>query len=409
MAKGSLIVNVYLDTVANPIIGADVEILGSNIKVKTDASGSTKKIELDAPDKSLSENPQTKEKPYSTYDIKVSKIGLVPTVINNVEIFPDVLAYQNVFLTSIDESSQTENEINLDGSALWENEPPLITEDETEEETENFGIATFALPRVLVPEYIIVHDGIPSNTNAPNYQVPFVDYIKNVASSEIYSTWPKETIKANVHAIVSFTLNRIFTEWYLSKGYNFTITSTTSYDQKYTHNRTIFEPISKVVDEYFNEYITLNNNVEPYLAHYSDGVNTVKKGWLSQWGSKDLGDKGYKALDILKYYYGNSVKTKKSDLIEGLPTSFPGYNLSLGSCGEDVQYLQNQLNKIRGNYSAIPLITKPNGKFDEQTKKAVEAFQKAFNLSVTGIVDFTTWYKISYIYVAVSKMTESVY
>ena len=258
----------------------------------------------------------------------------------------------------------------------------------------------------MVPQNIIVHDGTPSNSNAPNYTVPFTDYIKNVASSEIYSTWPEETIRANIIAIISFTLNRIFTEWYPSRGYNFTITSTTSYDQKYTRNGTIFEPISMMVDEIFREYIRKGIRVEPVLAHYKS--DTSEKGYLSQWGSKDLGDLGYSALEILRYYYGNDVNIYEAEVTQKYPYSFSS-TLKQGDCSQDVYILQNTLNYIRGSYPGIPLIKNPNGFFDSNTKEAVQTFQKIFSLAQTGEVDYETWYKMSYILTAVTDMTKSIY
>ena len=256
-----------------------------------------------------------------------------------------------------------------------------------------------------IPETITVHLGRP-DADAMNVEVPFADYIKNVASSEIYSTWPEETIKANVLAIISFTLNRVYTEWYRNKGYDFTITSTTTYDQKYTRGGTIFEPISNIVDDIFNNYLKSGIMPNPLLAHYKN--KTSEKGYLSQWGSKNLGDKGYNALRILQYYYGNNINIYEAEVIEDYPYSFTT-NLKEGDCSNDVYILQNALNYIRGSYPGIPAIENPSGKFDKQTTEAVEAFQKVFNLSRTGIVNYQTWYKISYILTAVTDMTESIY
>lgn len=227
-----------------------------------------------------------------------------------------------------------------------------------------------------------------------------------MASSEIYSTWPKETIKANVLAIISFTLNRVFTEWYLSKGYNFTITSTTSYDQKYTRNGTIFEPISLIVDEIFTNYIRQGIRTEPLLAHYKS--NTTTSGEMSQWGAKELGDKGYNYLEILKYYYGNNIDIYQANVAQEYPYSFTS-NLKQGDCSQDVYILQNTLNYIRGSYPGIPVIDNPSGLYDSNTTSAVKKFQEVFDLSPTGTVNYQTWYKISYIYIAVSKMTNSIY
>lgn len=403
--KGFLIVNVYVDNIAQPINRAKVEIAEQNITVYTNKDGTTPQIELDAPASKYSQTPQTKIKPYSTYDIKVSKEGLVPTMVQNVQIFPGITSTQNVYLTSIGEDDVKEDIVDVEDVTLWGDYPPTINT--SEEQSPN--ASTRVLPTTFIPEYIIVHDGIPTNTNASNYYVSFPDYVKNVASSEIYSTWPKETIKANIHAIVSFALNRIYTEWYPSRGYNFAITSTTTYDQKYTHGRTIFDTISDVVDEYFNEYIKIGNNKYPLLAQYNDGITLNEPGRLSQWGSKNLGDKGYTALQILRYYYGNNVNLDTAPLQEGYPTSFPGYNLTIGSCGEEVQKIQSELNIIRSSYPGIPIIPNPNGQYNADTANTVKIFQQVFKLPVTGIIDFATWYKISYIYTAVSNMTKGIY
>jgi hypothetical protein len=259
-----------------------------------------------------------------------------------------------------------------------------------------------------VPEYVIVHDGLPTNSAASNYYVLFTDYIKNVASSEIYSTWPYETIKANVYAILSFTMNRIYTEWYPSKGYPFTITSSTQFDQKYIHGRDIFLSIAQVVDAVFEEFIKRPNLPQPFFAQYNDGIKVNNAGWLSQWGSKDLGDRAYTAINILKYYYGNDVYLDKAEIIEGVPSSFPGINLTLNICSEAVQKIQTQLNVIAGVYY-MPKIDPANGKYLESTKLAVETFQRIFTMPITGVVDFATWYRISYIFIALTKMLQGRY
>ena len=400
MAKGYLLVNVYCDTIANPVEGAVVKVLKDNNEIaieKTNEDGQTNKITLETVDKSYSLEDQNLVRPYETYDVEVSALGLTPTKINGVQIFDGETSIQNIYVTSIDENSE-DVESTITPNTLWKNESPNLIE-----ESDN---STFVLDKVIIPEKIIVHDGIPSNTTAPNYAVPFVDYVKNVASSEIYSTWPTETIKANVLAIISYALNRVYTEWYRSKGYDFMITSTTSYDQKYTHNGTIFESIAKVIDEVFDDYIRQGFRPEPLLAHYKS--NTSEPGNLSQWGSKDLGDKGYNYLEILKYYYGNNINIAQAEVVQESPYSYTK-ELKEGDCSKDVYKLQNTLNYIRGSYPGIPIIENPTGLFDSNTTKAVKVFQKVFGLSQTGIVDYKTWYKISYILIAVTKTTNSVY
>lgn len=404
MSNGYLIINVYVDTIAQPVKNAEVHITGEGIDIreKTDENGQTRKIELPAPNPAYSETEQHNVRPYSVYTVEVTQVGLVPTTIEGVEVYPETTSTQDVYLYSTEESNQDENVVVLEPPTLWGDYAPKLPD-----EAPTSTITPAVLKNVIIPEYIIVHDGVPSSSSSPNYYVSFPDYVKNVASSEIYSTWPRETIKSNVLSIISFALNRYYTEWYLGKGYNFTITSTTSYDQKYTPGRTIFDSISNVVDEIFNQYIRIGINKQPYLAHYK--ANTSEKGWLSQWGSKDLGDRGYDALQILRYYYGNNANIDTAPLSGDYPTSFPGYNLKLGSCGEEVQTIQNQLNFIRGSYPGIPIIQNANGEFKADTEASIRKFQSVFSLPVTGIVDFATWYKISYIYTAVSNMAKNIY
>lgn len=404
MKEGYLIVNVYSDSIANPVEKASITVSkdGKNIiTVITDENGQTSPITLDTVSKDYSLEEQYKTRPYETYDILVTAIGLTKTKIEGVQIFDGVTSIQNVYLTSIDEN-QEEDVSEITPNTLWGDYPPNIEVNENNDEQ----IAPLVLKEVVIPKNIIVHDGIPSNSNAANYTVYFTDYIKNVASSEIYSTWPIETIKANVLAIISFTLNRIYTEWYKNLGYDFTITSTTTYDQKYTRNGTIFEPISRVVDEIFSNYIRKGIRLEPLLAHYKS--NTTEEGYLSQWGSKDLGDKGYDSVEILRYYYGDNTHIYEAEITEEYPYSFTT-TLKEGDCSNDVYILQNVLNYIRGSFPGIPVIENPSGLFDKSTSDAVKKFQNVFELLPTGYVDYQTWYRISYIFTAVSNMTKSIY
>ncbi|MDR1467018.1 MAG: peptidoglycan-binding protein [Oscillospiraceae bacterium] len=398
--NGNLIIKVYAEGIGQPVSGAKVSIVGNgvNLTLLTNDLGQTESTSLPAPSLQDSLVPSSKIA-YQSYNITVDKFGLESKKITGVEIFPTITSYQNVFMSPKDESGSSENEVIIPDYYVgsW---TPKIPEEPKESRVLN---------RIIIPEYIIVHDGVPSNNTASNYYVPYTEYIKNIASSEIYPTWPVETLKANIHAIVSFTLNRVYTEWYRSKGQNFTITSSTAYDHKFIYGRTIFDSISKVVDQIFDQYIEIGSSYYPFLAQYCDGrIVPDRPNWLSQWGSKDLGDRGYSAIQIIKYYYTNAANLMRAEEIEGLPSSFPGYNLSVDSCGEDVQTIQNQLNTIRNNYPAIPRIEVPNGHYTEQTTNSVKSFQKIFNLPQTGIVDYTTWYKISYIYTAVTKIAEGI-
>ncbi len=260
-----------------------------------------------------------------------------------------------------------------------------------------------ALRYPTIPENITVHLGEPDQA-AQNITVPFTDYISNVAASEIYPTWPKNALTANIYAIISFTLNRIYNEWYPSKGYNFDITSSPKYDQAYTPNRSTYENIDSIVGEIFNNYVVKGNQIQPYFTKYCDGRLTTCDG-LSQWGSVSLANQGKSPLDILKYYYGNDISIKY-DAPVGDVIGYPDYPVKLGNVGNPVLAIQRDLRRIRLNYPAIPDITTTLGIYDKETEDAVKKFQEIFGLTVTGIVDKATWYKIKYIYTSVKKLSD---
>lgn len=431
MDKGYLVVNVYGVDKTEPISDATVIVRGDNYEqsFRTDNNGKTPIIELDAPLKIYSLTPQSEVRPYSIYQVEVIKQGYETVVVNGVQILPDETSLQDVYFSnnrnrlnglrtevidipphSLWEEAKEETTLNNSNINTNTNSSVNTTSTATvNNDTTNNNLNDYrVLPKVLIPEYIIVHEGAPTNTTGANYYVLFTDYIKNVASSEIYSTWPIESIKANVYAILSFTMNRIFTEWYKSRGYNFTITSSPKFDHAYVHNRTIFKTISDVVDQIFYYHIKLGGKNYPFLAQYNDGIKVNNPGWLSQWGSKSLADQGLTALQILRYYYTNDLTLNAADDIEGLPISFPGYNLTLGICGEPVLYLQQMINIISNNFPAIPKIFPVDGQYNANTKRSVEIFQQTFQLPITGIVDFSTWYEISYIYIATSKMLQGI-
>ena len=255
-----------------------------------------------------------------------------------------------------------------------------------------------------IPTEIVVHMGAPDEA-AKDISIPFIDYIKNVASSEIYPTWPDSAIEANILAEISFALNRIYNEWYPSRGYTFDITSLPSYDQTFVEDRQIFDKISRKVDNIFNNYIYRQGQIQPLNAIYCDGKKTTCNG-LSQWGSVNLANQNKKPIDILKYYYGNDV-----NIFENAPTgeligAYPGYPIKLGNAGDKVRVIQRELNRISNNYPAIPKIPRINGAFGNYTQDSVKKFQEIFNLDVTGIVDSATWYKIKYIYNAVKRVND---
>ena len=256
----------------------------------------------------------------------------------------------------------------------------------------------------VIPDFITVHLGRP-DSSAKNVRVPFTGYIKNVASSEVYPTWPENSLRANIYAQISLALNRIYTEYYRSRGYNFDITNSTAYDQAYIDGRDIFGNISRIVDEIFNSYITKGNQIQPYFAEYCDGKNVTCKG-MSQWGTVTLANQGRTPIQILRNYYGSDINLVSNVPVKNIRESYPGILLRLGTVGEDVRTIQRQLNRIRRNYPSIPNIPQTNGVFEATTRAAVRQFQSIFNLAVDGIVGRATWYKIKRIYNAVIKVSE---
>ena len=257
----------------------------------------------------------------------------------------------------------------------------------------------------FIPETVTVHLGRPDDTTARNVTVSFPDYIKNVASSELYPTWPESALRANIYAIISYTLNRIYTEWYRSQGYDFDITNSIQYDHSFVENRDIFEPISRIVDDIFNDYLVRQGSVEPFYATYCDGVEVTCEG-LYQWGSVDLANQGFVPYSILTYYYGDDINIVENAPVRTNIPSYPGTPLTIGSGGTDVNRIEIQLNRIAANYPAIPKIYPLDVTFDDNTAEAVKVFQQIFNLPQTGVVDKATWYKINYIYTSVKKLAQ---
>lgn len=369
--------------------------------IQTDANGNSETIDLSAPPLEYSLEPGDNQ-PYSEYNIRINAPGYDETLISGIQILSGQLGLSNVRMTPTNNEKFPYNPWVIGAHTLWKLYPPKIAESEIKDINETGEIV---LSRVVIPETIIVHDGPPTDTTAANYYVPYRDYIKNVASSEIYATWPESTIIANVLAIISFTLNRVYTEWYRNKGYNFTITSSTAYDHYFVYNRNIYENISRVVDTIFANYLSRPNVRQPILTQYCDGRRVSCPGWMTQWGSKSLGDQGYTPIEILRYYYGSDMYINTAEQISGIPSSWPGTNLTIGSTGAKVRQLQEQLDRISRSYPALPSVT-ADGIYGEQTRRAVEEFQRVFGLPVTGIVDYPTWYRISGIYVAVTRIAE---
>lgn len=408
--KGKLRVNLTSEITAYPVADATISVSYTGVpdsqleKLTTDSSGQTETIELDAPPLEYSLDVDNEIQPYSEYTLRVEAPGYEPVSIAGAEILSSVTAIQNISLSPLETTDPSEEIFVIPAHTLYGSYPAKIPEDEIKPMNETGEIV---LSRVVVPEYIVVHDGSPRDTTARNYYVKYKDYIKNVASSEIYATWPADTIRANVLAIMSFSLNRVFTEWYRNQGYEFTITSSTAFDHKWIPERNIFDTISVIVDELFASYLSRPNVKQPILTQYCDGRQVQCPDWMTQWGSKSLGDQGYSPIEILRYFYGDNMYINTAEAISGIPSSWPGYNLENGSSGSKVRQLQEQMNVIAGAYPAISKLN-VDGIYGPATAAAVSKFQSVFGLPVTGITDYKTWYKISEIYVGVSRIAELV-
>ena len=405
---GQLKINLTSSIHAHPIENARISISYTGVpdetleELTTDSSGQTDTINLPAPPIEYSLDETNELQPYSEYTISVEAAGYESIQIAGAEILSTVTAIQNISMRPLIPDTNQNSIYVIPAHTLYGNYPAKIPEEEIKPLTESGEIV---LSRVVIPEYIVVHDGSPRDSTAKNYYVRYKDYIKNVASSEIYATWPTNTIRANVLAIMSFTLNRVYTEWYRNQGYDFTITSSTAFDHKWIPERNIYDSISIIVDELFADYLARPNVRQPILTQYCDGRQVQCPNWMTQWGSKTLGDQGYTPIQILRYYYGDDMYINTASAISGIPSSWPGYDLSIGSTGDKVRQMQEQLLVISDAYPAIPKID-ADGIFGPATEAAVRKFQLIFGLPVTGIVDYKTWYKISEIYVGVSRIAE---
>ena len=398
--SGGLKIQAYGGSIADPVSNALVTVFDNEntglYTVYTDPDGETEILPLAAPTPAYSEAPEG-EQPYFTYNAEIRADGYIPLRIEGIQIFPDVISLQPAVL---ERGSGGDRLITVPAPALWGSYPEKIPEEEVKPVPEDSGFVV--LDSVVVPDFVIVHAGAPDSA-AQNYYVPFKDYIKNVASSEIYSTWDEAAIRANVLAIISFTLNRVYTEWYRNKGYNFTVTNSTAFDQSFEYGRTIFEEISQIVDESFTTYIKRRGGDQPLFAQYSDGREVVREGWLSQWGSQELAQNGFNTLDILRFYYGDDIYLEQADVVSGVPISYPGAELQKGSRGSAVAVIQRQLDRIGQTYYSIGRPA-ADGIFGSGTEASVLAFQQVFNLPQTGVVDLATWYQISQVYVALERL-----
>ena len=406
---GQLLVQVFRTGDDQPVRGANITITyrgdPENVifTTRTGEGGFSPGITLPAPPLQNSTEPGDNP-PYNEYNVRVEAAGYRTITMEGVEVMPGEVSIQKVAMVPVSETLPSESVIVIPENTLSGDFPPKIPESEVKPMDESGEIV---LSRVVIPEYIIVHDGAPSDSTARDYYVLYPDYIKNVASTEIYATWPDPTIRANVLAIMSFTLNRVYTEWYRNRGYDFTITSSTAYDQKWSYGRTIFQNISQIVDEMLPNYLSRPNVRQPILTQYCDGRMVSCPNWMTQWGSKELGDQGYSAIEILRYFYGNNMFINTAQQITGIPSSWPGSNLTQGSRGTKVTQLQEQLNAIAGDYPALPKV-QVDGIYGPRTAEAVRDFQGVFGLPQTGVVDYPTWYKISQVFVGVTGIAELV-
>ena len=401
MATGFLMIQARTANDALPLPGVSVKILDAQNQLLydliTDANGQTETVSLPTVEKNLSLQPDYEGSPYTAYRAIAQADGFQTLYVSGINIFDGITAVQPAPLTPMGERQPTpgRTEIVIGKPAIQQNDPW---------NQEGPVVEPLILRQVVIPNPITVHLGRPSSA-AANVQVSFPDYVKNVASSEIYPTWPAASLTANIYAIITFALNRVFTEWYRSQGYPFDITNSTSYDQYFVYGRTIYDSISRIVDQIFHQYVRREGHNVPYFTSFCNGTTATCRG-LSQWGTVNLAQQGLDPLQILRYYYPDDVEIATADAVTDVLVSYPGTVLRPGSSGLDVQTIQTYLNRIRQNYPAIPAITDPEGTFGNSTLAAVKKFQSVFGLTPDGLVGPATWNKISYIYAAVSRLAD---
>lgn len=401
MAIGYLKIQARTAQDAIPLEGVRIRILdgrGRNVyELSTDESGEAQIVSLETVERELSLDPYYGGIPYIGYDVIAQAAGFHTIHVTGIPIYDRETALLPLSFVPLSEGQRgagaTEIVVGKPAASMRETRYQEAPVEEPR-----------VLRQVIIPNPITVHLGRPA-ASASNVQVSFPDYVKNVASSEIYPTWPEASLRANIYAIITFALNRVFTEWYRSQGYSFDITNSTAYDQAFVYGRPIYESISRIVDEIFNEYVRRQGQIAPYFTSFCNGTTTTCPG-LSQWGTVTLAQQGRTPLQILRAYYPDDVEIAETDVIANVPSSYPGTPLRVGSTGLDVQTIQTYLNRIRRNYPAIPLITDEAGTFGNSTKAAVTKFQSVFSLAADGIVGKATWYKISKLYTAVTRLAE---
>jgi peptidoglycan hydrolase-like protein with peptidoglycan-binding domain len=399
MGRGYFFLNARTAGNALPVNGAYVRIFTKGGELVydayTDQNGVAGNFTLYAPSPQSSVNSMDlRGVAYEMYDVLITKSGFSTVKVKNVEIVANERTILPVAMRPTATDGDGDEEIDIPPFGL------LLPTSQLQ-----YTLPSRVLKEVYIPEYITVHLGTPNNNAVRNVQVSFEDYIKNVASSEIFPTWPLNAILANIHCQVTFALNRIYTEWYRSRGYNFDITNSTAYDQYYVDGRNIFENISSTVDQVFNVYARRAGFRNPYFTQYCNGTTSVCAG-LSQWGTVSLAEQGLEPVEIMQYYYEDDLELVATENIARISESYPGYALRQGSAGDEVALIQNYLRRIRINYPLIPRITDRDGVFGATTDLAVKAFQRTFNMTSDGIVGRATWYKISFVYVSVIKLGE---
>ncbi len=401
MAIGYLTIQARTAQEAVPLSGVQVNILdneGNRIyRLETDADGNTQTVPLETLDRSYSQNRYFTGTPFFSYSVQALADGFDSVLVTDLPIYDGETAVLPVVLVPMAQKQRSPHQEQISIGK------PAAAMDTVRHQESNSD-AVRILRQVVIPNPITVHLG-PPDAAARNVQVSFIDYVKNAASSEIYPTWPQAALRANIYAIITFALNRVYTEWYRSRGYFFDITNSTAYDQYFVYGRPIYDSISQIVDEIFNEYVRRPGQNAPYFTSFCNGT-TVTCAGLSQWGTVDLAKRGLAPLAILRSYYPNDIEIVQADAVSGVLSSYPGAPLKEGSSGLDVQTVQAYLTRIRRNYPAIPAITDRTGSFGSSTKAAVETFQRIFNLTPDGIVGKGTWYKISSLYAAVARLAE---
>lgn len=412
MPTGDIVFILRAATDALPINNAAITVTDESgavvfYELLTAANGGVSRTaRLESPPRDISLESDSIPIPYSRYNVLVRAVGWYKTEILGVQLFEGSRTQLPITLIPLPEGITTPEELDTLIIRIPEhtlrNSPPRA-ESESLPTARESAIPTVAIGEgVFIPETITVHLGAPDE-NAQNVTVPFTDYIKNVASSEIYPTWPKESLRANILAQISLTLNRIYTEWYLSRGYNFDITNSTAYDQSFVFGRNLFDETNEIVDEIFNNYIVRPNRIEPLFASYCNGTTSTCAG-LSQWGTVALAENGNSYGEILDFYYGD-INVVQTDDVKTQYESYPNTPLSEGASGNDVRIIQEQLNRIAINFPLLPLI-EVNGIYNEQTVNTVREFQRLFVLPITGVTDRATWYRISQIYSSVKRLSE---